>query len=77
VLSSGLSTYSAHAPKRLAVLHQHDANAAAAPGAGAGATSGAGAGAAVFYVGAFDSVPAASALPPLLRNAVTRWGGAG
>ena len=53
------SPYSARAPKRLAVLHQHDA----------GAT---GDDAARFFVGAFDSVPAAAALAPLHRAAAIR-----
>ena len=53
------SPYSARAPKRLAVLHQHDA----------GAT---GDDAARFFVGAFDSVPAAAALAPLHRAVAIR-----
>ena len=53
------SPYSARAPKRLAVLHQHDA----------GAT---GDDAARFFVGAFDSVPAAAALAPSHRAAAIR-----
>jgi hypothetical protein len=53
--------YSTHAPKRLAVLHQHDANVVVdAPTTTA------------FLVGAFDSVPAATALPLLHRAAVLR-----
>jgi hypothetical protein len=74
--------YSVHAPKRLAVMHQHDANVppALAPVAAFGPASASdssstlrgGGIAATFLVGAFDSGPAVRALPAHLRAAVLR-----
>lgn len=67
--------YSAHAPKRLAVLHQHDANAVTSSSSSSSSrddVDGGGALEALLLVGAFDSVPAANALPPLHRAAVLR-----
>ena len=52
-------TYSVHTPKRLGVLHQHF-------------TSDAGVLKSEMLVGAFDAVPAASALAPLTRAAAVR-----
>lgn len=55
--------YSPHTPKRLAVMHQHDANHENATTDAPMTT---------FVVGAFDSVPAVTALPTLHRAAVLR-----
>ena len=59
-MTLGCEPYSTFTPKRLAVLHQHDANAANADEA------------VTFLVGAFDSVPAAHALQTLHRASVLR-----
>ena len=59
-MTLGCEPYSTFTPKRLAVLHQHDANAANADEA------------VTFLVGAFDSVPAANALQTLHRASVLR-----
>jgi hypothetical protein len=60
VITFGCEPYSNFTPKRLAVLHQHDANVANTDDA------------VTFLVGAFDSVPAANALQTLHRASVVR-----
>jgi len=62
--SIACSPYSARAPKRLAIIHNHDANGVDGDGRSETAVE--------FVVGAFDSVPAVNALSPLDRDGVRR-----